>query len=198
MKPQEALLVGLIGVLVGAILAYLSTKLLDRARRKNDARDVSESLYNEIADRAARCLNDHLVPWCQFETSGRMTSARVARFRPIEPVVYRAVAGKLGLIPPVALFSVLQFYYQLDTIDREIEDIKRDYKYKAEVDLDRAHLVAQRFRQSLAPALEALEKLGAVRNFSEIDQQAALTYPHVAKLGKPLREALRTALSRKQ
>ena len=197
MKPHEALLVGLIGVLVAAILTFVFTKLLDRGRRKSDARDVSESLYNEIADRAARCLNDHLVPWCHFEKTGSMTSARVARFRPTEPVVYRAVAGKLGLIPPTVLFSVLQFYYRLDVINREIDDIKRDYEHKAEVEVGRARLVAQRFQQSLAPALEALEKLGgAVRNSSEIDQQAALVYPHVAKLGEPLRGALRTALGR--
>jgi hypothetical protein len=121
MIPLETLLALVIGAVLGTVTTHLSTRLLDYFRRKNETRDVSESLYNEIADRAARCLNDHLVPWCHFEQKGGpMTRARVARFRPVEPVVYRAIAGKLGLIPPTALFSVLQFYYRLHVIEREI------------------------------------------------------------------------------
>jgi hypothetical protein len=102
MTLLETLFVGVIGVVLG----HFSSRFLEHVRRRRDARDVSESLYNEIADRAARCLNDHLVPWRKFPDIGSITCARVARFRPVEPVVYRAVAGKLGLIPPAALFSV--------------------------------------------------------------------------------------------
>jgi hypothetical protein len=48
------------------------------------------------------------------------------------------------------------------------------------VDVERARLVAQRFQESLDAALKAVQKLGTeVRNSSEIDQQAAYTYPHV-------------------
>src|SRR5205823_2856241 len=144
----------------------------------------------EIADRAARCLNDHLVPWLRF-AEGKFTAARVAKFRPVEPVVYRAVASKLGLLPPTTVFWVLQFYYRLDAIDREIGDIKQDFKHDIDVGTERTGLVAQRFRESLMPALEALERLSArVRNSAEIDRQVALVYPHVHKMAKPLRAAL--------
>jgi hypothetical protein len=188
---------GAIGGMVGGVAAYFVSRRLDQGRRRIESVDVSESLYNEIADRAARCLNDHLVPWKQIEGSGAtMTAARVAKFRPVDPVVYRAVATKLGMLPPGALFSVLQFYYRLDVIDREIDDIKQHFDYKQNVDVDRVRYVAQRFRESLAPALEALEKLGkAVQNCSEIDRQAASTYPHVKNTGEPLRSALKTAIN---
>jgi hypothetical protein len=74
----NTLFTGLIGLAAGATFSYFGTRILDAGRRKNEARDVSESLYNEIADRAARCLNDYLVPWRKFESKGKMTRARVA------------------------------------------------------------------------------------------------------------------------
>jgi hypothetical protein len=89
---------------------------------------------------------------------------------------------------------VLQFYFRLDAIDRENDDIKGDFEHDAEVGGGRAHLVAQRFNESLAPALEALETLAVgVHNCAEIDREAALAYPHVKRVGAPLREALRIA-----
>jgi hypothetical protein len=184
---------GVVGLVVGAALTYVVTKHLDWGRRQNETKDVTESLYNEIADRAARCLNDHLKPWCGFQTE-EFKRSRVAKFRPVEPVVYRAVAAKLGLLPVTTVFWVLRFYYTLDAIDREIDDVIRDFKHDKVIGQDRASLVAQRFRESLRPALEALERLGVgVSNHAEIDREVALVYPWVKETGRPLRSALMAA-----
>ena len=44
----------------------------------------------------------------------------------VAPVVYPAIAAKLGLLPATTVFWVLRFYYTLNAIDREIDDLIRD------------------------------------------------------------------------
>jgi hypothetical protein len=57
--------------------------------------------------------------------------------------------------------------------------------------------VALRFRESLRPALEALERLGeGVDKREEIDREVALVYPWVRETGGPLRVALKAAIDR--
>src|SRR5207244_3605558 len=168
---------GAVGLVVGAVLTFIVTKLLDSGRRQNETRDVMESLYNEIAERAARCLNDHLAPWRDYEKEN-FDRARVAKFKPVAPMVYPGVASKLGLLHPIIASRVLLFYTALDAIEREIEDAKNDFSPRAKhLTEHRKKLVADRFRLSLEPALEALEALSAgVREHAEIDQQVALVY----------------------
>jgi hypothetical protein len=183
---------GLAGAVVGVGLSFVVPTFLDRIRREKEKRDVSESLYNEIADRAARCLNDYLDPW---RDGSKFTCGDAVKFRPVERVVYRAVAAKLGLLPPTTVFWVLRFYYTLDALERAIDDLKNDFKYRADITQERARFVTQRFKDTLHPALEALLRLGyEVTYYGEIDQQVALVYPHVEKEGGNLRTVLATAI----
>ena len=186
---------GVIGAVLGAAFTYAGTKLLDRGGRQNETRDVTESLYNEIAERAARCLNDHLIPWRDYKKEN-FDRARVAKFKPVAPVVYPGVASKLGLLHPIIASRVLLFYTALDAIEREIEDAKNDFPPRGKhLTEHRKKLVADRFRLSLEPALDALETLSAgVRYHPEIDQQVALVYPWVRETDKPLRVALIEAI----
>ena len=51
-------------------------------------------------------------------------------------MAYPAVASKLGLLSPDALFCVTQFYFRLSVIQREIDDLLNDkYVFAAEADL---------------------------------------------------------------
>jgi hypothetical protein len=189
----SSILLLLLAGLLGAALSYLVTRLSDWARREKETKDVIESLFNEIADRGARCLNDYLKPWRNFKNE-EFKGARVAKFRPAQPVVYPSVAGKLGLIDPTTVFWVLRFYQTLDAINREIDDARTDFP-NDKVPSDRTRLIAQRFEQSLEPALEALERLRLnVRNYNKIDEQAAYAYQWVREAGGPLRKALATAM----
>jgi hypothetical protein len=145
------------------------------------------------------CLNDYLVPWRGFENStdeakNKMTADRVKKFRPVNPVVYPAVAAKLGLLPRDALFPVVEFYFRLDALRREIDNVTADYGGD-NLDLVVSHrprlrLIATRLRDSLGPAAVALEKLD-VPGSAQIDSNAARAYPHVANLGDALRDGLR-------
>lgn len=193
-RPQSVL--ALTGLLVGAALTYMITKILDRGRRRNEAREISLSLYNEIADRSARCLNDYIKPLREFEKGshreGNMPTSRLAKFRPADPVVYPAVAGKLGLINPEALFPILQFYFRLDAVRREIDYVISDFDHNnnlAAVALPRVQRVVRRFDEIRTPALGALTKLD-VEYADQIDAAAVSAYGHIRAIGITLREAL--------
>jgi hypothetical protein len=103
----------LVGVLAGGAIGYFITNLHDRQRRKQEIADLKVSLYAEIADRAARCVNDYLKPWrdLKITSSNSLPAGRVEKFRPTDPVVFLGVAGKIGLLGPTALLAVTQFYF---------------------------------------------------------------------------------------
>jgi hypothetical protein len=144
------------GVTVGALGTYIVTRILDSGRRRNEAKDISRSLYSEIADRAARSLNDYLQPWRSIGTSSdSITIERVGKFRPVNAIVYPGVAAKLGLLAPTALFLIMQFYFRLDAIRREIDDLARDYGPKDDLRTiapSELNLCLCVFRRVLAPA----------------------------------------------
>ncbi len=187
----------LVGVVVGGLLAYQLGKRLDANRRKQEAEDVTVSLYVEIADRAARCVNDYIEPWRRFEGKSRpsdpMPTSRVGKFRPMNPVVLPPLASKLALVRPEALIPTLRFYFRLDALRREIDSVTGDFD--SDVNLmeqheDRVRLVAKRFLQTLGPALTALEKLN-IPKWDLIDREGVAEYEQLGRYGKPLREAIR-------
>src|ERR1044071_3486314 len=51
------------GAAVGASITFFAARHIANTNRKKEAEDIATSLHAEIADRAARCLNDYLVPW---------------------------------------------------------------------------------------------------------------------------------------
>src|SRR5262245_51976492 len=56
----------LIGAALGVFGTLVVTRHTAKVNREKEAQDVAASLHAEIADRAARCLNDYLVPWQRF------------------------------------------------------------------------------------------------------------------------------------
>jgi hypothetical protein len=179
---------------IAGLGTYIVTRLLDWGRRRNEARDISQSLYCEIADRVGRSLNDYLKPWRAIgKSKDAITIDRVGKFRPVNPVVYPGVAGKLGLLPPEILFPIIQFYFRLDAVRREIDDLIRDYEPTDDlkkVAPQRLEFVTLRFKENIAAGLRALEALN-IEQASNVDRTAADTYPHVKAAGGGFRELLR-------
>jgi hypothetical protein len=118
----------------------------------------------------------------------------VSKFRPVDPVVYPAVASKLGLLNPEAVFPILQFYFRLDALRREIDVLLTDEIYDSETKFAkvrrRLRLITTRFREALQPGRLALEKLNVV-DAARVEDAAARAYPNVAKLDRSLRQQLR-------
>ncbi|MGF1594432.1 MAG: hypothetical protein ACFCUW_14200 [Kiloniellaceae bacterium] len=184
----------LAGVGVGGLVTYGVLRKLEGERRVREREELVVTLYHEVADRAARCLNDYLVPWQKYERGlppdETMNGARAGKFRPTDPVVYPLVAGRLGTAGREVIGPVVQFYFALDAVRREVDGVVADYPDLDVLPEDRARLVALRLRQTLNPALRCLKILG-VSDWRSIDSLAVVPYPHITQNYSELREGLR-------
>lgn len=179
----------LIGAVLGVSGTLFVTRYVAKENRNKEAQDVAASLHAEIADRAARCLNDYLVPWKRFELETYSQAkvpplSWVSKFRPIDPVVYPAVASKMGLLSPDALFCVVQFYFRLNVVQREIDDILIDKNFASETNFakvrGRLARVTYRFKSVLGPAALAITKLD-VADAEKIEKAAVNSYQHIRR-----------------
>jgi hypothetical protein len=192
---------GVVGTIVGALISAgvgsWTAREIYRRQHEKEARDLAVSLHAELADRAARCVSDYLVPWKQIVAmAGRkkkITPAWIAKFRPADPVAYPGVAAKIGLLPAQAIFPVLQFYFRLDALRREIDAVTADFGPNDEIhriNPGRVVIVARRLQSCIGPALTALDRLN-VDTWKAVEHEAASTYPHLRDSGKSLRKALK-------
>jgi hypothetical protein len=186
------------GVLAGGVVGYIATTWNDSRRRAQEIADLKASIYAEIADRAARCVNDYLNPWRNLKAD-TLSSERIGKFRPMDPVVFSGIAGKLGLLTAEALIAVTQFYFRLDALSQAIESLRAAYEQE-EKQIDRpwdnarnaarVSMIVTRLRSCFEPALRAIESLD-VPKASEFDKEVARIYPHLRNSQLPLREALK-------
>jgi hypothetical protein len=102
------------GTLTGGMIGFGATTYHDHMRRAKELSDVVASLYVEIADRGARCLNDYIAPWHHVERvpTEKKKGSWVGKFRPVDPVVYSGSAAKLGLLPADTLIAIVHFYFR--------------------------------------------------------------------------------------
>jgi hypothetical protein len=187
----------LMGTIVGSASAFFITRHVAAFNRQNEANDIATSLHAEIADRAARCLNDFIAPWRTFREPAEDTKLRprswIGKFRPVDPIVYPSIGAKLGLLKPEAVFPVVQFYFRLDALRRELDLLLEDEDYGAEGKFaktrGRLRLIATRFQSTLGPALLALEKLN-VPNAARIEEEARNAYHYARYEDRTLRAQL--------
>jgi hypothetical protein len=200
---QGAAWAGVGGALVGGLISFTATELHDRRRRVRELAALKASIYAEIADRAARCVNDYLNPWSdlRIERFDTLSAERVRMFRPTDPVVLPGISGKIGILDARVLLAVTQFYFRLDALSQAIESVgaicerRENDKYgESQMEMmqdDRgAKLIATRLRSCFEPALRVIERLD-VPEAKAFDQEAARVYPHLRDSGLSLRDALR-------
>jgi hypothetical protein len=188
-------------VLLGGVIGLFSAWWLDRQRRVQEIADLKASIYAEIADRAARCVSDYLVPWRDRKvTGGKPLSAEwVGKFRPMNPVVFTAIAGKLGRFDAEALIAVTQFYFRLEALSQALDSLRAECERRENLsellsvkpgDDGRVAVIVTRLRSCFEPALRALKSLD-VPKAAEVDKEVARIYPHLRNSRLTLREALR-------
>jgi hypothetical protein len=195
--PEAWPVVGAIsGAILGAFGTFYVSRHFEKQRLEKENRTIAASLHAELVDRAARCANDYVAPWRDVQQSRPPAKLLgpdwVEKFRPVESVVYLRVSDKLGMLPSDALFSVVQFYFRLDAVRREIDGIVRDFTPGSDIKvLDYARLgrVALRFYESLTPVLTALERLNVDRAL-DIETEADASYPQLRERNLAFREAL--------
>jgi hypothetical protein len=197
----DAAWAGVGGALVGGFIGVggtaLTTARQELGRRNRELAELKASIYAEIADRAARCVNDYIKPWRDWNSTSTLSVERVGKFRPMEPVVLTGIAGKLGLFEPKALLAVTQFYFRLGAVSQAIDSLVAVCEKRGDEtgmllngDPARARLIAERLRSCFEPALRALEGLD-VPEAAAFDEEVSRVYPWLAQSGDSLREALK-------
>jgi hypothetical protein len=199
---------GVVGAIAGGLIGIVSGVALERSRRTRELDELKASLYAEIADRAGRCANDYIRPWRNWTVmpSNPVSAERIRNFRVAPPVVFPAIAGRLGSIEAPTLLPVTQFYYRLEAVAQAIESFviiceqreQSDRVYATEVqDQRRVNDIGRRFRSCFEPAALALDRLEpSVPEASDFDREVCSerVYPNLA--GEAPDGQLRAVLAR--
>jgi hypothetical protein len=167
-------------VILGGILTVLTQITLEIQKRQYLVRDLARSLYVELANRIARCVFDIEKPWEQWIESDRandrsMEVQRLQRFIPIEPTIYPATASQLALLPGTAPQTIIRFYIRFEILRltmQQVADYCRDRNLSYALAAD-VFAIADRFKRTLHPGLEALRALTPlVDDHEQVDRDA--------------------------
>jgi len=126
--PQEGL-IGNIGFLIlGAIIAFLSVFASDELKRTIQASELARALYEELANRVARCCFDFEEPWKKWIEakncgSNDVSVMRLRKFTPVAPVIYPATAAQIALLGEDAPQAIIRFYVSLAVYQKDMENI---------------------------------------------------------------------------
>jgi hypothetical protein len=179
--------IGLAGTILGSAISFGAFTYHDKRRQKQEIEAMRASLYAEIVDRAARCANDYIIPWRDWDK--RKFVREDIKFRPSLPLVLPAVAGKLGLLDAETLLAVTQFYFRLSVLRDAIELVSDDANSSEAIRVERVGMIQRRLVSCFDPALRSLKKLD-MPNWEKFDQEAAKVYPHLKKEPGDLRTIL--------
>jgi hypothetical protein len=181
--------IGFAGALFAATLAWFAVQRQIKAQDQAEVRerelrttDLARILYAELAYLVARCCFDSEKPWKAYwqggARPGEMDVVRLRKFTPVVPVVYLASAGQLALLRGNAPQALIEFQYRLSALRREIENIANDADSSTKpIAVGAVKLVGLRFRQTLEPALKAMESLAPmVHDSEEIEAIARALY----------------------
>lgn len=209
MAAHQDLAAGLIGgaaalLAAGVAFAGIQQQLAEERRRQKGLRDqetdaLKASIYSDIADRAARCLNDYINPWRNLRSDDpSLTAERVEMFRPATSVLYPAIAGKVGLLEVEVLVPVMQFYFRLDALSHAIESLIAILRRPETPTVDQVRQlrvtdIKVRLLSCCNPASDALERLD-VPEADAINRKIIQVYPHLKRYLNGLRSSLLEAL----
>lgn len=171
-----------IGFLVAGGLLTTSVELLRQSiERPKRTVEISRSLYQELANRVARCVFDYEKPWEAWikPNSCRENEVNLIRLRgfiPIPPVVYPATASQIGLLSDDAAQAIIRFYAAHSIFRKDMEDAaayceRLDLTYVPPELITR---LAERLRRTLKPGLHALTELSKTVNGYELIDAVAI------------------------
>ena len=177
---NESLLSNISFLVAGASIATITQLAVESARRVQQARDLARALYEELANRVARCLFDYEKPWEQWIDRsncvvGEVDLLRLRKFIPIAPTIYPAIAGQIALLEGTAPQAVIRFFAALAIYQNDMTGVAQycetnNFDHAAP---DQICILAERLRRTLAPGLAALQALSSmVDTYEEIDAAA--------------------------
>ncbi|WP_456756661.1 hypothetical protein [Bradyrhizobium sp. USDA 4011] len=184
-------------LIVGALLAIITSVLVEIRKRQVQVLDLARVLYAELTHLVARCVFDSEKPWKAYwpkdSAPGLMSAGKLRKFAPAVPTIYSATAGQLALLPGKAPQTLIEFHYRLSALRREIENTIASVNpsNSANVPIGELRQIGLRFRQTLGPSLKALEDLRPlVADQAKIEEHARISY-YETRPGSDLKKTLR-------
>jgi hypothetical protein len=161
-------------LIAGALVGIYAQFKSDDVKRVELRSDLARAYYEELANRVGRCLFDFESPWEKFRDAQtihphEMDLERLRKFSPVEPTIYPATAGQIAVLGGLAPQAIIRFYTRLAILSADIEIIARSCEQQNYhfVPADRIATIAERFRRTLAPGLEALRALSILVDGNE-------------------------------
>jgi hypothetical protein len=199
MMATSAFLTNVGFLVLGALLAVFISLLSDAIKRPAQARDLARALYEELADRVARCCFDYEAPWQTYlgtgdPAGGPMTSLRLRKFSPEPPIIFPATASQVAILGNDAPQALIRYYYCLAAWRRDVVNFADDNE--SALSRDALRFLATRLRQTLAPGLRALQALAPlVEEPDRIERTAIAGYDEI-RGGPPPTLTLRARIDR--
>ena len=195
-------------LILGGLLAVFASLLSETIKRPAQARDLARALYEELADRVARCCFDFEAPWQgYFLKTNRDTMHwfRLRKFSPEPLVIFPSAASQLALLGDDAPQALIRFYVRLAAWKRDVDNLAESLAQRSDIEraaetrddsLEMLRFLAQRLRQTLAPGLRALQALGPlVEEHARIEATAIAGYDEI-RVGPPGSRTLRERVGR--
>jgi hypothetical protein len=189
-----------VGFLVlGSLLAIFTTLFSEAIKRPAQARDLARALYEELADRVARCCFDCEAPWSEYldinndeSAFANMDSFRLRKFSPESPVIYSSTASQLAILENDAPQALIKFYFRLAAWQRDIKNIVAESQQnKGGVAPEACFFLAKRLHQTLTPGLKALQALAPLVEDHENIEAAAIAGYDETRMSARGKETLR-------
>lgn len=153
-------------LVLGALIAIITSFVIEIYNRSLRAKDLARVLHAELADLVARCCFDSEAPWQQYWSPNPpahpVNVIDLRKFAPNDSLIFSVAAVELALLPGNVPLLLIQFQYRVNALRREIKNIADDSSEDNRVDpiaKRSLKLVGLRFRQTLEPGLNALEEL---------------------------------------
>lgn len=199
---------GNVGFLIlGALLGSYPPFLIAEYESRRDAKRIAVAIFQEVANRVARCCFDFEKPWGTLYLSPKaMEGARLRKFAPEPPIIYPALAPQIAIFKNDVGQALIRFYIFLSAWQKNIEisadEITSLKAPGAHISARQVLQLARRLRNTLKPGLDILEKLGPlVPGAEQIELDAIVELDNLfpedhPNAGKPLRERILIELNK--
>ena len=153
-------------------LSWFVRDYAEEHRRGVEQANALSSVYLELLDRAWRCSFDFKSPWRSFlgpDLPFRVSSSRIQKFLPVEPIFYQSLVRELGSLGPRAVRAIVRFYTALDGWRRDVSfhAAQRKETYA----ISELMPLVQWLGWTLAPAAEAIKAMHVeLSNADDLDR----------------------------
>jgi hypothetical protein len=160
-----AALLGFLGLIVAALWNFHLNRRRDARIRAQETRTVASALYGEIL-----LLRNELAALAEFVAqTNQMSEADKSFYTPSSPILYPALAEKVGLLPANLLLGITKFYAHVDGARRGFEIYYQQQnetsKYSVLIVLEDA----LKGVQDVKPVLRMIERLAAITEARDPD-----------------------------